>query len=156
MNRNKLIANRLREVLLNGYWVANTNYREQLSGITKEQAVQKVGTLNTIVALTFHINYYLKGLIPVFEGGALEIRDKFSFDLPPIHTEQDWQNLVNELLGNAEIFASHVEQMPEAKLDDVFVDEQYGTWLRNIEAMIEHCYYHLGQISLIRKLTAES
>ena len=42
--------------------------------------------------------------------------------------------------------------MPDTKLEEPFVDEKYGTYLRNIEAVIEHSYYHLGQISLIRKL----
>jgi hypothetical protein len=42
--------------------------------------------------------------------------------------------------------------MPEKKVLHVFVDEKYGTYLRNIEAMIEHSYYHLGQIVLIRKI----
>jgi hypothetical protein len=45
-----------------------------------------------------------------------------------------------------------VEQFPDEKLDEAFVDEKYGTWQRNIDAMIEHCYYHLGQITLIRKM----
>lgn len=27
-----------------------------------------------------------------------------------------------------------------------------GTFLRNMDAMIEHAYYHLGQIVLIKKL----
>jgi hypothetical protein len=42
--------------------------------------------------------------------------------------------------------------MDDARLDQSFVDEKYGTWLRNIEGVIEHCYYHLGQVSLIRKM----
>ena len=32
------------------------------------------------------------------------------------------------------------------------VDAHGYTYLRNIEGVIEHSYYHLGQISLIRKL----
>jgi len=46
--------------------------------------------------------------------------------------------------------------MEDATLDSVFVDEKYGTYLRNIEGVIEHCYYHLGQISLIKKLVSEN
>jgi hypothetical protein len=42
--------------------------------------------------------------------------------------------------------------MPEEKLNQVFVDEKYGTYQRNIDAMIEHAYYHLGQIVLIKKM----
>ena len=41
--------------------------------------------------------------------------------------------------------------MPEEELNQVFVDEKYGTFHRNINALIEHGYYHLGQIVLIKK-----
>jgi len=42
--------------------------------------------------------------------------------------------------------------MSEEKLDSVFIDEMYGSYRRNIEATIEHSYYHLGQVSLIKKM----
>ncbi len=152
MKRSLVIANRLREVLLNRHWIANTNYKEQLSNVNWEQATQKVDNLNTIAALIFHINYYLRGLLQVFNGGRLEISDKYSFDLPPIHSEADWNKLVNEFLNNSETFASQVENFSDDMLDMPFVDEKYGTYLRNIEGVIEHSYYHLGQISLIKKM----
>lgn len=152
MTRNLTLAGRLREVLLNGYWIANTNFKEQLLSVTWQQATQKVGKLNTIAALTFHINYYLAGLLSAFETGKLEISDKYSFDLPPIMSEEDWDKLVTGFLDNAEKFADRVEQMNDTIFDQPFVDEKYGTYLRNIEGVIEHSYYHLGQISLIRKM----
>jgi uncharacterized damage-inducible protein DinB len=155
MNRNTALASRLREVLLDGHWIANTNYKEQLQSINWKQAIQKVGNLNTIAALTFHINYYMEGLLNVFNGGKLEISDKYSFDLPGIKTEQDWNQLVNTFLHNAETFASKVEQMEDTLFDQPFVDEKYGSYLRNIEGVIEHSYYHLGQVSLIRKMITQ-
>jgi hypothetical protein len=48
-----------------------------------------------------------------------------------------------------------VEQMDDWIFDQPFVDEQYGTYLRNIDGVIEHSYYHLGQISMLRKLILE-
>ena len=45
--------------------------------------------------------------------------------------------------------------MPEGQLKENFVDEKYGSYLRNIDGMIEHCYYHLGQIVLIKKIITE-
>jgi len=42
--------------------------------------------------------------------------------------------------------------MEEAKLDAVFFDAKYGTYQRNLEGVIEHNYYHLGQISFIKKM----
>ncbi|MGN8056550.1 DUF1572 domain-containing protein [Pedobacter sp. 22163] len=152
MNRSELIANRLREVFLNGYWIANTNYKEQLLNITWQQAIHQVADLNTIAALTYHINYYLIGILKVFKGAPLEIKDQYSFDLPPIQSEEDWKKLMEDFLANSAVFADEVAKMPDEKLDQVFVNEKYGTYLRNIEGAIEHSYYHFGQIVLIKKL----
>ena len=150
------IANRFREVLLKGKWIANTNFKDQLSDVTWKQATNKIGSLNTIAALAYHINYYIAGVLNVFEGGSLEIRDKFSFDLQEIKSKQDWDSLLSKLWANAEKFARHVELMSDEKLEEFFVDEKYGSYRRNIEGIIEHSYYHLGQISLIKKMIKDS
>lgn len=152
MERPSTLAIRLKEVFLDGRWIANTNYKEQLMYVTMEQATTKIGSLNTIAALTYHINYYLAGILNVFNGGALEIRDKHSFDLPPIASETDWDRLRDELLVNSERFIQAVATMTDGQLEQPFVDEKYGTYARNIEGVIEHSYYHLGQICLIRKM----
>ena len=152
MTRNLTMASRLREVLLNGHWIANTNYKEQILSLNWRHATQKIDTLNTIAALTYHINYYLAGLLNAFENGKLEIRDKYSFDMPQISSEADWNKLVADFLDNSEKFSNHVEQMNDSIFDQPFIDEKYGSYLRNIEGVIEHSYYHLGQISLIKKM----
>ena len=156
MENSSQLATRFREVLLNGKWIANTNYKDQLSKLSWKQATTKIGSLNTIAALAYHINYYLRGILNVFTGGPLEIRDKYSFDLPPISSKEQWELLVKDLLRNADLFANHLEQMSDEKLEEVFVDEKYGTYRRNIEGTIEHAYYHLGQISLLKKLVLEA
>lgn len=154
-NINKYLANRLREVLLEGKWIANTNFKEQITNTNWQQAIQKIENLNTIALLTFHINYYIKGLLNVFEGGTLEIKDKYSFDMPELKSETDWNNLVNEFISNSEKFIHQVGHLDEGLLNTAFVKEEYGSYLRNIEAQIEHSYYHLGQISLIKKMILE-
>lgn len=40
MNSNQFLAKRLREVFLDGYWIANTNYKNQLKQVTWQQALQ--------------------------------------------------------------------------------------------------------------------
>lgn len=147
------LASRFEEVLLNGTWIANTNYQALLSDVSREQATRRVGDLNTIAALTWHVNYYIAGILQVFRGGALEIRDRYSFDMPPVESDEDWARMREELFSNAAEFAAHVARIPEETLDSPFVEEKYGTWRRNIEGMIVHAYYHLGQIALIKKMT---
>ncbi len=156
MENTKQLSQRLKEVLLYGKWIANTNYQEQLSDISWEAAKRKMGSLNSIALLTFHINYYLQGLIHVLDGGGLEIKDKYSFDLPEITSENEWHTLKNQFLENAEKFANQIEKLPESILDEVFVEEKYGSYRRNLEGMIEHSYYHLGQIVLINKMLRDS
>jgi hypothetical protein len=152
MTRNLSTASRLREVFLDGHWIANTNYKKQLESITWQQAIYQFENLNTLAALTYHINYYLGGLISAFETGKLEISDKFSFDMPPIQSESDWQKMLADFIQNSTLFALKIEQMDDKAFDQPFIDEKYGTYLRNIEGVLEHSYYHLGQISLIKKL----
>ena len=101
--------------------------------------------------MTFHIHYYISGVANVINGGSLDIKDKFSFDSPPIKSNEDWQNLVNQFCSDSENFILLVENMTDDQLEESFVDEKYGTYYRNIDVMIEHTYYHLGQILLIKK-----
>ena len=149
-------AIRFREVILSGRWIANTNFYDQLKDINLQQATTRIGDLNTIAMLTFHIDYYIAGILQVFEGGTLDIRDKYSYDMPELKDEHKWEEMKQKLWENAEKFAQHIEEMTKEELHGVFVDEKYGNYLRNIDAMIEHSYYHLGQIVLLKKLIKNS
>jgi len=146
------LANRFREIILNGNWVANTNYKDQLSNLNWETATTPFDSLNTISVLAQHIHYYINGVKNAFKGGNLEIKDSYSFDFLPIETQQEWELFLSKFWNDAEEFAALVEKMPEERLTEVFVEEKYGTYQRNIEGMIEHSYYHLGQIVVIKKL----
>ena len=48
-----------------------------------------------------------------------------------------------------------MEKLDEAKLSEVFADPKYGNFYRNLQGIIEHTHYHLGQISLLKKLVKE-
>ncbi len=152
MNQSTQIANRFREVILNGTWIANTNFKDQLVNSDWQIAIKKVDSLNTIAKLAQHIHYYISGILNVFNGGSLDIKDQFSFDFPPIESQEQWNLFLNRFWNDSEQFALKVESMSDEKLYSVFVDEKYGSYRRNIEAMIEHSYYHLGQIVLIKKM----
>ena len=152
MKSTELLTNRLKEVLTEGKWVSGTNFKAQIIDLSWKEAIQKVGALNSIADLTFHVSYYIAGMTNVLEGGPLEIRDKYSFDYPPIESEEDWKDLVNKFCSDSERYISLVEGMDEGKLSATFVDEKYGSYQRNIDAIIEHSYYHLGQVLLIKKM----
>jgi len=151
MKNSQQIASRFREVILNGTWIANTNFKDQLTDLDWKIATEKFHSFNTIAVLSQHIHYYISGILNVLNGGTLDIKDQFSFNFPNIESQQDWDNFLTKFWKESEEFALLVEQMPDEKLNSVFVDVKYGTYQRNIDAMIEHAYYHLGQIVLIKK-----
>lgn len=151
MNLSQQIAKHFREVHFGGNWTCS-NLKDNLNGITWEQATTKLYDLNTIAALVYHVNYYVSSVMKVFEGEALNAHDKFSFDVPAINSQGDWEKLVNKALTEAESFAAMIEILPEHKLWENFTDEKYGIYYRNLHGIIEHTHYHLGQIALIKKM----
>lgn len=150
------LPSRLKEVLLEGHWIANTNFQEELRNTTWQQAVARVEGLNTVAALTYLVHYYFSGLLEVFNGRELLIKDNYSFEMPEVKSELDWQRMVEDFVETSNRFIEKVASLSEAQLSSTFVKPEYGTYARNIEAQIEHAYYHLGQISLIRKLLLTS
>ena len=152
MGQLEQIADRFREVFVDGTWIANTNYQEQLSDLSWREATHKVLQLNSIAALSFHVNYYLAGVIEALAKGVLDIRDKYSFEMTEISSEEAWLSLRDELMSNALKFELIIRALPDDSLDSIFVDAKYGTNRRNLEGIIEHSYYHLGQIVLIKKM----
>ena len=151
MNFPQQIAKHLRDVHFGGNWTS-VNLKDTLEGITLEQATKKNADLNSIAVLVFHMNYYVDVIIKVLQGQSVKAHDKFSFELPPIRSEEEWQSLVNKALTEAETLAGLIEQLTEGQLDDFFMDKKYGTYYRNFHGLIEHCHYHLGQIVILKKL----
>ncbi|MES2725686.1 MAG: DinB family protein [Bacteroidota bacterium] len=151
MNLTKQIAKHVRDVHFGGNWTTS-NLKDNLAGVTWQQATTQVYSFNTIATLVFHVNYYVSAVLKVLQGEPLQAHDKFSFDCPPIQSQADWEQLQQKVWADAETFANLIEQLPESKLLDFFSDEKYGNYFRNLHGIIEHTHYHLGQIALIKKI----
>jgi hypothetical protein len=151
MNLSTQLAKQFREVYFGGNWTWS-NMKENLGDVTREEAVAVAGPLNTILKLTYHIHYFVSVTLKVLEGGPLDAHDKFSFDHPAINSDADWAEFLKSVWADGEKFAALVEQLPDEQLWTTFCDEKYGTWYRNIQGIIEHTHYHLGQIAIVKKL----
>lgn len=151
MNTTAQLAKHIKELYFGGNWTA-ANLKKHLSDITWQQATQKVADLNTIVVLVYHINYYVIAITGVLQGKPLEAKDKYSFDAPEITNEEDWQQMITQVLESGEQLANLVEELPDELLPTDFTDSKYGSYHRNILGFIEHTHYHLGQIALLKKL----
>lgn len=151
MSLTKQIAKHFREVHFGGNWTW-VNLKDSLADVTWEQATAKVYDFNTIAALVYHVNYFAVAALDVLQGKPLTAHDKYSFDVPAIQSQEEWENLVSKTLKDAESMATLIELLPESKLWENFVDVKYGNYYRNLHGIIEHTHYHLGQIVIIKKV----
>ena len=155
MNTPQQLAKHFRDIHFGGNWTC-VNLKDTLNGVTWQQATAKVQDCNTIAVLVFHMHYYVAAILNVLQGGELNAHDQYSFDCPTITSQADWNNMQAKVWADAEALAMLIEQLPESKLSEYFSQEKYGTYYRNLQGLIEHTHYHLGQISLLKKITNAS
>ena len=123
MNLTAQIAKHFRDVHFGGNWTS-VDLKQALADVDWQQATTKVYSFNTIAILVFHINYYISAVAKVLQGEPLTAHDKYSFDLPPIQSQEDWEKLLNKMWTDAENFANLIEQLSETKLGQIFSDEK--------------------------------
>lgn len=145
------IAKHMKEAHLGGSWTG-VNLTQLLEDVNWQEATYSYRGLNSIALLTFHINYYVRLLIKVLQGGPLEGSDKYAFDLLPIENEKQWTALKNQVMEDQITYSELVEKLSNEELEMDFVESKYGTNFRNFVGCIEHFHYHLGQISILKKL----
>ena len=144
------IAKHLRDVYHGGNWTTS-NLQDNVKDLSWEEATTQVESYNTIVALVYHINYYVSAIGKALAGGPLDSKDAYSFDHPPVSSEADWQRLLERVWADVETCVRLIAELPDSKLSEDFIDPKYGSYFRNLHGLIEHSHYHLGQIALIRK-----
>ena len=155
MNIPQQIAKHLRDTFFGKNWSCSS-IQEQLKDVTWENANTKVNGLNTIFTLVQHITYYIPAQIQVLQEKPMIASDTESFILPNITNENEWKQFLHKKYDEAEQLAFLIENLSEEKLNENFADEKYGTYYRNLVGMIEHLHYHLGQITIIKKIINQS
>lgn len=151
-SKSAYLAERIRSVFLNGTFIANTNYKDQILHLDLKTALIKIAECNCIYELVYHVNYYIQGLNHFLKDGELTISDTFSFPTNLTPSEDEWEQLKHNFLAAVEVFALRIEQLDQDILTSTFVKKEYGDFERNIDGQIEHAYYHLGQIVLLKKI----
>jgi len=154
MYLSKQLSDHVHDIYFGKNWTA-TNFEETLNGITLDDALTKVYNLNSIAALVHHINYYIALQLRVLEGGPLEGSDKLSFIHPEFKTQEEWDNYMKGILEQARVFSELLATFPPEHLGETFGGSKYGSYYKNIKGMIEHVYYHFGQIVILKKIILE-
>jgi len=155
MNLPHQIAEHFQQLHFGDNWTS-VCLKDMLADVNWRTATTRLLSFHTIAELVYHINYFVKAAATVLRGEPLNAHDKYSFDCPPITSQEDWDNLLSKVYNDAEHFAALIERLPESKLYEDFWDNKYGACYRNLQGIIEHSHYHLGQIVILKKLIAQT
>jgi hypothetical protein len=98
----------------------------------------------------------VSAILKFLQDEPLKAHDKYSFDLPPVASQEDWDNLLKKMWQEADALIPILENLPEDKMWETFADEKYGTYYRNLQGLVEHTHYHLGQIALLKRIVQAS
>jgi hypothetical protein len=145
------MADHAHGIFFGGNWTSVT-LQDILTDLTFEEATKQVHQLNTIASLTYHVGYFVHELQKMINGAPLEAKDKLSWEGPEVNSEATWQQLREEVLGNAAHLVTAIRSMPENRTWEFLGDEKYGDFYYNIHGIIEHSHYHLGQMAVIKKM----
>lgn len=150
----ELLVGKIQKVYVGNPWYGNS-IKSILKDIDPKTAFTKVArNVHTIAELVAHIIAWREFVISKIEGdNDFKITQKLSFDWKRIDKDEKiaWRSLLNALEKNQSEFLTTLK-----KLDDDFLKLPVSRRRYNIEFLIEgsiqHDIYHLGQISLLKKM----
>ena len=125
---------------------------DTLRDVSLEQATRKTaGSPNTIASLVHHL-WYWNTIIPLrMKGENPEIPDVNGFDVGELNSETDWKNLVDKAHQSFINLSDTIRHFPPEHLPHPASGGR-STIGKNVYGIIEHAYYHLGQIVILKHL----
>ena len=146
-----LIATHLEEAFAGNNW-SDVNVKDTLNGITFPEATTVTrASSNTIAALLYHMTFYNRAIKQRLQGFEPEISTSNGFDLPPITSEYYWEQLKKNAFDTVNELATAIRNFPDERLTEENPAGK-GSFYKKLQGVIEHNYYHLGQIVILKNL----
>jgi uncharacterized damage-inducible protein DinB len=147
-----LLAQHITDVYKGNNWT-DVNINETIKNIDWKQAQQQTeASPNTIASLLHHL-YYWNGIISKrMDGETPVIPEENGFDVPYLNSEEEWNALKEKTHQSFIQLAEKVKNFPEEKLMNNYSPEINSTIYRNIQGLVEHAHYHLGQIVILKNI----
>ncbi len=151
MKITEMIAQHILEVHEGNNWT-DSAIAAALEDVTLKEATQLTpASPNTIAALLHHITYWNRLLIQRINGTHVEVPESNGYDVPALHSEDDWQMLKEDNINSAHEVAAAIRAFDESWLASPILPG-YATAYRNFQGTAEHIHYHLGQMVILKQL----
>ncbi len=151
MTFSEAIASHLLDVFFGESWTDVWIFHT-LEDLDWKEAIQATpGSPNTIASLLHHITFYNKVIQQRLQGTDPVIDASNGFDMPPIHNAEDWIWMKTINLQSATDLAEMICQLPDSKLHQPIGNVPgASSYYKQLHGVIEHAYYHLGQIVILK------
>lgn len=155
MNFSEAISIQVKEAYEGNSW-SDVCVKDILEDIQFDEAITvTVASPNSIASLLYHIMFYNRAICQRLSGEEPYINDANGFDLPLLRDEIEWKQLQVDAMDAARALSDAIRKFPQEKL---FEENPVGkgTFYKKFHGVIEHNYYHLGQILILKKLIRSS
>ncbi|HEY1869641.1 MAG TPA: DinB family protein [Chitinophagaceae bacterium] len=152
MKITNLIATHVTEVYEGNNWT-DVNIADTIKDISWQQAQQKTaGSSNTIASLLHHLYYWNGIIMQRMKGETPVIPEVNGYDVETLSSEADWIALKERTHQSFVELAESVRSFPEEKLLENYTQSIPSSYYRNMQGIVEHAHYHLGQMVILKKL----
>lgn len=149
-----LIADNILQVYEGNNWT-EVSMAGTINDVTvKEAMVQTHASRNSIAAIVHHLQFWNDIIIQRLQGLSPEIPAANGFDLGVLASEDEWQQLIEKTHQSFIALADTVKHFPEDQLADRTADGK-STYHKIMQGIVEHAYYHLGQIVILKHIVKE-
>lgn len=146
-----LLADNLIRVYNGSNW-SDVSILESIKSLTFTQAqIVTPASQNTIASIVHHIKYWNDIIVERIGGNYPIVPEVNGFDVAVLESEADWQALLEETERSFVRLAEEIRKITTQQWDERPVPEA-STLRENAFGIVEHAYYHLGQIVMLTRL----
>ena len=151
MNSTNLIAEHIKQVYEGDNWT-DVNIDDTIRNISWHQAQQKTNASpNTIASLLHHLYYWNGVMMQRLKGSNPSTPGTNGYNVGELKTDEEWQALKEKTHESFLQLADLIKSFPEEKLSSTYAEGK-SSYYKNFQGIVEHAYYHLGQIVILKKL----
>lgn len=151
MKITSLIAQHLIDVHKGDNWT-EVSIAGTLKDITAQEAAMLTkASPNTIGSILHHVTFWNRLMIQRMQSIDVFVDEQNGYDVPPLQTEEDWQQLQKDNLLSAHQLAAAIADFNENFLEKSLLPGGSSAY-KNLQGTVEHVHYHLGQMVGLKKL----
>jgi len=154
MKIQSLIAQHVLDAHEGGNWTGNS-VKQVLEDVSVAAAIIVTpASSNTISSLVHHLTYWNNIMVLRILGESPQIPKANGFDVKVLTTQKEWEIVKLLNIESAHLLASTILNFDCDDLTKPILPG-YSSAYKSLNGCIEHIYYHLGQITVIKNLTKD-